>query len=70
MLAGIKKGLVDRLKNVVILNLPPYSPELNPIEQVWHWMRQHSLVNRLFSGYEDIVNKCSETWDQFRVCTT
>ncbi|HFQ5238208.1 TPA: transposase, partial [Vibrio vulnificus] len=27
------------------MKLPPYSPELNPIEQVWSWLRQHSLAN-------------------------
>ncbi|ENL6717021.1 transposase, partial [Vibrio vulnificus] len=31
--------------NVSIIKLPPYSPELNPIEQVWSWLRQHSLAN-------------------------
>ncbi|WP_430929758.1 transposase [Pseudoalteromonas rubra] len=30
------------LENVVIIRLPPYSPELNPIEQVWNWLRQHN----------------------------
>jgi transposase len=49
-------------ENVRILKLPPYSPELNPIEQVWSWLRQHHLANRVFSGYEDIVDACSKAW--------
>lgn len=28
--------------NLAILKIPPYSPELNPIEQVWQWLRQKS----------------------------
>lgn len=51
--------------NVRILKLPPYSPELNPIEQVWSWLRQHYLANRVFSGYEDIVDACSNAWNTF-----
>ena len=32
--------------NVSIIKCPPYSPELNAIEQVWSWMRQHHLANQ------------------------
>ncbi|EOK5741724.1 transposase, partial [Vibrio vulnificus] len=31
-----------------MIKLPPYSPELNPIEQVWSWLRQHYLANPSF----------------------
>ena len=53
------------IPNVSILKIPPYSPELNPIEQVWSWLRQHHLANRCFSGYDDIVEACSEAWRSF-----
>lgn len=33
--------------NVTPLLLPPYSPELNPVERLWAWIRQHKLSNRL-----------------------
>jgi transposase len=49
-----------------IIKLPPYSPQLNPIEQVWRWLRQHHLANRYFSGYEDIVDSISDDWSDFR----
>lgn len=52
--------------NVTLIKLPPYSPELNPIEQVWQWLRQRHLSNRTFDGYEDIVNSCSVAWNKFR----
>ena len=34
---------LGNLPNLTILKLPPYSPELNPIEQVWHYIKQHWL---------------------------
>jgi transposase len=52
--------------NVSIMKLPPYSPEPNPIEQVWSWLRQHCLANRCFGGYEDILNACTTAWNHFR----
>ena len=52
--------------NVTLIKLPPYSPELNPIEQVWQWLRQRHLSNRTFSGYEEIVSACTTAWNKFR----
>jgi len=51
--------------NVSLLSLPPYSPELNPVEQIWQWLRQHFLSNRAFESYEAIVNACCEAWNAF-----
>ena len=58
-------SLVEGFKNVNIIKLPPYSPELNPIEQVWSGLRQHHLANRCFNGYEDIIDACSLAWNDF-----
>ncbi len=52
-----QQDLTDDFDNLTLLKLPPYSPELNPIEQVW--LRQHYLANRCFKGDEDIVDACS-----------
>ena len=52
--------------NLSIIHIPPYSPELNPIEQVWSWMRQNEIANRAFDSYDDIVEKCSTAWNNFR----
>ena len=41
-----------------LLRLPPYSPELNPVENVWQFLRQNFLSNRLYDGYEAIVDAC------------
>jgi transposase len=46
--------------NVTLIKLPLYSPELNPIEQVWQWLRQRHLSNRKFKNYEDIMDSCTD----------
>lgn len=55
--------------NISLLYLPPYSPELNPVEQIWDYLRQHFFANRAFNGYEDIIDACVEAWQEF-VATT
>ena len=47
------------------LLLPPYSPELNPQENVWQFLRQNHLANRVFDTYEAIVNACCDAWNRF-----
>ena len=56
---------VQPFNNVTLIKLPAYSPELNPIEQVWSWMRQHCLSNRTFKGFDDIVERVSGAWNEF-----
>jgi len=51
--------------NLTLLKLPPASPELNPIEQVWQYLRQHHLANRCFDGYQHILEVCCEAWNVF-----
>ena len=57
--------LADEFENLTIIKLPPYSPELNPIEQVWSWIRQHCLANQCFKDYDDIVSKVCAGWNHF-----
>jgi putative transposase len=38
--------------NVSLIQLPPYSPELNPVENLWHYLRAHHWSNREYEGYE------------------
>ena len=51
--------------NISLIYLPPASPELNPMEQVWQQLRQDSLSNRCFDDYDDIVNATCDAWNQF-----
>ncbi|KAA3490776.1 IS630 family transposase, partial [Vibrio mimicus] len=37
------EDIANDFQNLSVIKLPPYSPELNPIEQVWSWLRQHYL---------------------------
>lgn len=49
--------------NVTLLRLPPYSPELNPIENVWEYLRSNKLSRRVWESYEDIVQACCDAWN-------
>lgn len=57
--------IAEQFDNVSIIKLPPYSPELNPIEQVWIWLRQHYLANQSFTNYNNIVEKICSAWNGF-----
>ena len=50
--------------NITLLPLPPRSPELNPAENVWHFMRDNWLSNRVFASYDDIVEHCCHAWNK------
>ncbi len=60
--------IAKEFENVSVIKLPPYSPELNPIEQVWSCLRQHYLANQSFADYDDIVSKICMAWNQFLEC--
>ena len=49
--------------NITLLPLPPRSPELNPVENVWQFMRDNWLSNRVFKSYDDIVALCCDAWN-------
>lgn len=40
--------------NVSLIRLPPYSPELNPVENLWHYLRSHHWSNREYESYEGL----------------
>jgi len=49
-------GKLRMPENISILFLPPKSSELNPVENIWQYMRQNWLSNRVFDTYDDILN--------------
>ena len=49
--------------NITLLPLPPRAPELNPVENVWQFLRDNWLGDRIFAGYDDIVERCCEAWN-------
>jgi putative transposase len=50
--------------NITLLPLPPKCPELNPTENVWEFMRDNWLSNRVFKSYDDIVDQCCNSWNK------
>ena len=53
--------------NITLLELPPYSPELNPVERIWHYLRSHWLANSVFISLADIMDACEMAWNRFAV---
>ena len=51
--------------NITIVTLPPYAPELNPVENVWAYLRANRLAISVFDSYEDIVDRCCDAWTFF-----
>ncbi len=49
--------------NITLLPLPPRSPELNPVENVWQFIRDNWLSNRVFKSYDDILDHCRYAWN-------
>lgn len=48
--------------NLTLVPLPPYSPELNPVERVWLYLRERYLSHRLLEDYESVVDACCAAW--------
>ncbi len=49
--------------NITLMPLPPRCPELNPVENLWQFMRDNWLSNRIFQSYDDIVDHCCFAWN-------
>jgi transposase len=50
-------------ENIIPLLQPPHSPELNPIERLWHFLKQ-MLRNELFSSVQDLRERIQQLFDQ------
>src|SRR3954469_22265467 len=50
-------------ENLTLLPLPSYSPELNPVENVWEYLRQNKLGLRVWPDYDAIVATCCGAWN-------
>jgi len=49
--------------NITPVFLPPYSPELNPIERLWLYLKDSRLTHRLFPGTAEIIDACCDAWN-------
>jgi transposase len=48
--------------NVTLVPLPPYLPELNPVDRVWLYLKERFLSHRLRADYEAIVDAACKAW--------
>ena len=55
----------DILKNVVFIKLPPYSPDLNPIEQVWRITRRENTHNTFFASISILEMTIDESFNSW-----
>jgi len=53
-------GKLEIPSNISIIALPAKCPELNPVENIWQFMRDNWLSNRVFTSYDNIVDHCCE----------
>ena len=59
--------LTPKLKvpeNISIIAIPSKSPELNPQENIWQFMRDNWLSNCVFETYEEILDHCCHAWNK------
>jgi transposase len=47
-------------ENITLVQLPPYSPELNPIENLWHFLKSHHWPNRAYEDYENLTTAAEQ----------
>jgi transposase len=49
--------------NITLLSLPPYAPELNPMENVWEFLRSNRLCALIWETYDTIIKACRDAWN-------
>ena len=48
-------------ENIELFYIPPYTPEMNPIEQIWKELRKLGFRNEIFSSLEKVVDRLCDT---------
>jgi transposase len=51
-------------ENITLVPLPPKCPELNPVENIWQFLRDNWLSNRIFTSYESLLDHCCAAWNK------
>jgi len=57
-------GQLKTPKNLTLIPLPPACPELNPIENLWHYLRSHYWSNRAYHDYDDLRQAACDAWQK------
>lgn len=47
--------------DIVLFHIPPYTPEMNPIEQIWKEIRKRGFRNEVFASLEKVVDRLCDT---------
>ena len=56
-----KSGTLKIPDQMTVLHIPPYTPEMNPIEQIWHELRTRGFRNEVFLTLEKVVDRLCQT---------
>lgn len=48
--------------NITPILLPSRAPELNPVENIWQFLRANWLSNRVFETYDAIIDAACDAW--------
>jgi putative transposase len=56
-----KSKMLNVQKNIQLFYLPPATPEMNPIEKIWSWIRRHCFKNEIFSTLDKVVYRLCDT---------
>ena len=51
--------------NITLVSLPPYAPELNPMELAWLYIKSHYLANRIYADHDALYAAGIDGWNQF-----
>lgn len=57
----ISKELLEEIENIKIIHIPPYTPEMNPIEQIWKEIRKIGFKNEVFQTLEKVMDRLCES---------
>jgi transposase len=50
--------------NLTLIPLPPYCPDLNPVENLWHHLRSHHWSNRAYGDYDGLRRSACDAWQK------
>jgi transposase len=57
-----KDYLLKDTNNIDIILQPPYSPELNPVERLWQYIKNHTIKNRVFETLDELEKAICSFW--------
>ena len=55
---------LDVPENLTLIPIPSKCPELNPVENIWQYMRENWLSNSIFQSRDDIITHCCDAWNK------